>query len=141
MIRLTREVTGPRPAEEVFAYLSDFSTTTEWDPGSVRTTRLDGDGGVGTRYHNVSRFNGRETELVYEVIERSPGMIRLRGSNATVTAVDTITVDTVAAGTRVIYDAQFTFRGVARLAEPFLRRAFQRLADEAEEGLRRVVAG
>ena len=45
----------------VFAYLSDFTTTTEWDPGTVRTTRESGDGGIGTRYRNVSRFLGRET--------------------------------------------------------------------------------
>lgn len=141
MIRLTRTVVGPRAADAVFAYLSDFTTTTEWDPGSVRTQRLDGDGGVGTRYHNVSRFNGRETELVYEVTDFQPGhMIRLRGSNATVTAVDTITVEAVDAGVRVTYDAQFTFRGVARLAEPFLKAPFQRLADEAEQGLQRVVS-
>lgn len=141
MIRLTRTVEGPRAADAVFAYLSDFSTTTEWDPGSVRTTRLEGDGGIGTRYHNVSSFNGRETELVYEVIAFEPGhLIRLRGNNATVTAVDTITVEATATGSRVTYDAQFTFRGIARVAEPFLTAPFRRLADEAEQGLRRVVS-
>lgn len=140
MIRVVRTVEGPRSAAEVFAYLADFTTTTEWDPGSVRTVRISGDGGVGTKYHNTSRFNGRETELVYEVIDFVAGeRVQLRGTNATVIAFDTITVQALDAGCRVTYDAQFTFRGVAALVAPLLRPAFRRLADEAETGLRRVV--
>ena len=45
---IERTVTVDRPPAEVFAYLADFTTTTEWDPGTVRTTRESGDGGVGT---------------------------------------------------------------------------------------------
>ncbi|MGZ4467252.1 MAG: hypothetical protein ACXVXB_02140 [Nocardioidaceae bacterium] len=29
--------------------------------------RVSGDGGVGTEYHNTSKFAGRETELTYVV--------------------------------------------------------------------------
>ena len=71
-MRISRTVEVDTPLEKVFAYLSDFTTTTEWDPGSVRTVRVSGDGGVGTTYHNTSTFNGRETELVYEVTELVP---------------------------------------------------------------------
>ena len=64
-MRIERTVTTPTPLPTVFAYLSDFTTTTEWDPGTVRTVRESGNGGTGTRYRNTSRFAGRETELVY----------------------------------------------------------------------------
>lgn len=141
-MRITRTVTSTRAPKDVFAYLSDFTTTTAWDPGTVRTDRISGDGGVGTRYANTSRFNGRETSLTYEVIEYLPdSLIRLRGENATVVAVDTITVEAHDGGSRVTYDADFTFKGVAALAAPFLRGAFRRLGDEAEEGLRRALQG
>lgn len=140
-MRITRSVATRRPAAEVFAYLADFTTTTEWDPGTVRTERISGDGGVGTRYANTSRFNGRETSLEYEVIELVPGeLIRLRGENATIVAIDTITVKQVFDGVRVTYDADFTFKGIAALAAPFLRNAFRRLGDEAEAGLRKAIA-
>lgn len=136
-MRITRSVDSPRPADEVFAYLSDFTTTTEWDPGTVRTERVSGDGGVGTTYANTSRFNGRETQLTYEVIEcEPPRRIRLRGENATVVAVDTITVERTESGSRITYDAHFTFKGVTALVAPLLRGAFRRLGDEAEVGLR-----
>ncbi len=71
-MKLQRTVeTGASPAA-VFAYLSDFTSTEDWDPGTVRTTRTSGDGGVGTTYDNVSKFAGRETELTYVVKEHSP---------------------------------------------------------------------
>ena len=59
--------TTARPAA-VFAYLSDFTTTNEWDPGTVRTTRVSGDGGVGTTYHNVSKFAGRKPMIVVSAV-------------------------------------------------------------------------
>lgn len=140
-MKITRSVVTRRPAAEVFAYLSDFTSTTQWDPGTVLTERISGDGGVGTRYSNTSKFNGRETRLVYEVIDVIPGeRIRLRGENDTVTAIDTITVKSVFGETRVTYEADFTFKGIAAIAAPFLRGAFRRLGDEAEEGLRRALA-
>ena len=34
-MKIEREVTTSAPPDQVFAYLSDFTTTTEWDPGTV----------------------------------------------------------------------------------------------------------
>ena len=64
-MQIVRTLTVARSPEDAFTYLSDCTTTEEWDPGTVRTTRESGTGGVGTRYHNVSTFLGRETELTY----------------------------------------------------------------------------
>ena len=69
-MELVRTIAVERPVEEVFAYLADFTTTTRWDPGTVRTTRESGDGTVGTRYRNVSKFMGRTVELTYVVEDR-----------------------------------------------------------------------
>ena len=49
-----------RPLEAVFDYLSDFTHTNEWDPGTVSTIRTFGDGGLGTTYDNTSEFMGRK---------------------------------------------------------------------------------
>lgn len=136
-MEISRTLQVPRPPEEVFAYLQDFTTTEEWDPGTVRTTRLEGDGGVGTRYRNVSRFLGRETQLEYVVEEAdSPGRLRLRGENKTVVSEDTMTMTPTSAGTELTYTAEFTFKGFAKYVAPLLSPAFKRLGDEAEKGLR-----
>jgi hypothetical protein len=148
---IVRTVTVEHPVDRVFAYLSDFTNTNEWDPGTVHTERVAGEGGVGTRYHNTSKFLGRETELDYLVTEHVPDeKLALRGENATVVAHDTMTfVRTVLGngsglaadnggrtGTTVTYRAEFEFKGVAKLVAPLFAPAFKKLGDEAEQGLR-----
>ena len=101
-MKLQKTVIVGKPLDAVFSYLSDFTTTTDWDPGTVTTVRRHGNGGVGTTYLNTSTFLGRETQLTYIVRECVPGeRIRLRGENKTVTAVDTMTFRSVDAGTEV----------------------------------------
>ena len=64
---------SPGRSRRVFDYLSDFTHTNEWDPGTVETRRTSGDGGVGTTYANTSEFMGRRSELTYETVElRAP---------------------------------------------------------------------
>ena len=138
-IQRTVETTASPAA--VFAYLSDFTTTEQWDPGTVRTTRVSGDGGVGTTYHNVSKFAGRETELTYEVTEHEPDRrFGLRGENKTVIARDTMEITPSGSGSRMTYTADFKFRGIAKYAAPLLAPAFKKLGDEAEQGLHEAFA-
>lgn len=142
-MEIERSVTVAHPVDRVFAYLSDFTTTTEWDPGTVSTERVAGEGDVGTRYHNVSTFLGRQTELDYLVVEKVPNeRFALRAENATVVANDTMTfVRTTSPsgggeGTTVTYRADFEFKGLAKLVAPLLAPAFKKLGDDAERGLR-----
>ena len=44
-MKIERTVTVDVPVSRAFAYLEDFATTTEWDPGTVSTIRCAGDGG------------------------------------------------------------------------------------------------
>lgn len=142
-MRIERAVTVARPGWQVYEFLADFTTTELWDPGTVRTVRESGDGGPGTRYRNVSRFLGRETELVYVTEELRPfELIRLRGENATVSAQDTMRLAELPdGGTRVDYRAEFGFRGLARVLAPLLYPALWRLGHRAERQLRDVLSG
>jgi uncharacterized protein YndB with AHSA1/START domain len=141
-MRLERTVRTDQPVEKVFAYLADFTTTTEWDPGTVRTTRTSGDGGVGTVYRNVSRFAGRETELDYTVVELDPQQrIALEGKNKTVTAHDLMTFSsTPSGGTEVRYVADFDFGVLTPVIALLLRPAFKKLGDAAEKGMTEALA-
>lgn len=134
---IERTVTVDRPQAEVFAYLADFTTTMEWDPGTLRTTRESGDGGVGTTYRNVSKFLGRETELTYVVTGlQSPELVQLRGENDSVIARDTMTLAPAPYGSTTInYRAEFEFKGWARLAAPLAAPALKRLGDRAARQL------
>jgi carbon monoxide dehydrogenase subunit G len=140
-MKIRREVTTSAPADRVFAYLSDFTTTTEWDPGTVKTVRLAGDGGVGTTYDNTSKFMGRETRLTYEVVEYAePTRIVLHGTNATVDATDSITVEAHGGGTKVTYEADFAFSGLAKLLAPLLAPVLKKLGDDAKQGMAEALA-
>ena len=136
-MKLRKTVVVEKPLDAVFGYLSDFTTTTDWDPGTVTTVRRHGTGGVGTTYLNTSTFLGRTTQLTYVVDELvDQKLIQFRGENKTVIAVDTLTFRLVASGTEVTYAAEFTFKGPSRIVAPLLKPAFERLGNEAEAGLR-----
>lgn len=140
MAVIERTVTVDRPVADVFAYLSDFTTTNEWDPGTVETVRVSGDGGVGTTYRNITKFVGQKTELTYVVERVEPQKVfAVRGENKTVTAHDTITFRETATGTAVTYRAEFEFKGVAKVVAPLLAPVFKKFGDDAERGLRRAL--
>jgi len=140
-MKLQRTVETTATPAKVFAYLSDFTTTNEWDPGTVRTERVSGDGGVGTTYHNTSSFMGRETELTYEVVQHQPdSRFALRGENSSVVAHDTMEISPRGAGSTVTYTADFEFKGLGKLVAPLFKPALKKLGDEAEAGLRDALA-
>ncbi|MET8521018.1 SRPBCC family protein [Nocardioides sp. NBC_00163] len=137
-MRIDRTVETSAPTAQVFDFLADFTNTEEWDPGTVRTDRISGDGGVGTAYANTSRFLGRNTDLTYVVEVYEPGArVVLRGENKTVVAHDTMTfLPTATGGTSVRYVAEFELKGMARMVAPLLTPAFTRLGDSASEQMR-----
>jgi len=128
--------------EEAFAYLSDFSTSAEWDPGVVEAERVGaGAAGEGTEFRLVAAFLGRKAPLTYRVVEyEPPSAVTFLGENATVLSHDRITLETIATGTRVTYDADLRLKGLLGLADPLLRLAFNRVGDRALAGLREVLA-
>ena len=131
-----------QPREDVFAYLSDFSTTREWDPGVVEAERLNGQAvGEGTEFRLVAEFLGRKNELTYRIVEYDPPhAVTFLGETATVVSRDRITFESTAAGTRVTYDADLALKGLLRIADPVLALAFNRVGDRALAGLRRTLA-
>jgi uncharacterized protein YndB with AHSA1/START domain len=134
---LERTVRVDQPLDRVYDYLRDFENSEEWDAGTVRTTRTDGDGGVGTTYENVSRFMGKETTLTYVVVAlERPRTIALRGENKTVVAHDTMQLTGDDTYTEVRYRAEFEFQGFAKYLEPLLSLPLKRLGDDAEDSLR-----
>jgi carbon monoxide dehydrogenase subunit G len=135
-VKIQRTVETTASPSAVFAYLSDFTSTNEWDPGTVETTKIQGDGGVGTTYKNISSFAGRQTELTYEVVERTPNTrLALRGENKTLVAHDTMVMTPNGSGTSITYTADFDFKGITKYVAPLLAPAFKKLGDEAEKGM------
>lgn len=126
---------------ELFAYLSDFSNTREWDPGVVEAERLDElPIGEDSKFRLVAEFLGRQSTLTYRVVEFDPPRaVTFLGENATVVSNDRISLEAIERGTRITYDAELTLKGPLRLADALLGLAFKRVGDRALAGLRRTL--
>ncbi len=142
-MHVERTFSVPRPIHDVFAYLGDFTTTNEWDPGTRSTTRTSGDGGLGTTYDNTSEFMGRSVDLTYEtVVHDAPNEVRFRGRNGRTTATDWMRFTALPdGGTSIHYRADFEFPFLIRLVAPIVvGRRLPALADETIEQIKRSLA-
>lgn len=122
-------------------YFKDFGHAQQWDPGTKSCTRTDeGPIKVGSTWHNVSVFRGRETELRYRLERVEERRLTFVGTNKTATSTDDISFEPSGDNTSITYVATIEFHGVAKLAEPLLRREFERLGDETQAQIIRVAS-
>ena len=136
-----RTFTVTRPVGEVFTYLADFTSTHEWDPGTIETKQLTGDGGLGTTYSNISKFMGRRVELVYETVAfDAPHEVKFRGVNGGTTATDWFRFSPEDDNTQIHYRADFDFSPLLKLVAPlFIKGKLDRLADETIAQMQRAI--
>jgi carbon monoxide dehydrogenase subunit G len=141
MPTIKRSVAVQQPVEKVWDFLSDFTTTESWDPGTVSCERVSGDGGVGTVYRNVSKFMGREVEIEYTAVAVVPGReIRLHGRTGAMEMEDTMRFHADGDGTRVDYIAHFEPQGLTKLVTPLMAPFFKKLGDDAAVSLERTLS-
>ena len=141
MVHIQRTFTVDQSVEVVVDYLKDFGHAEQWDPGTVSCTRVgNGPVGVGTSWDNVSKVRGRETRLSYRLERWEPSRLTFVGQNKTATSTDDLTFAAASGpGTQVHYDANIVFHGIAKLADPFLRREFEGLGDETVRTMTQVL--
>ncbi|MCC0100442.1 SRPBCC family protein [Streptomyces flavotricini] len=142
MIQVARTMLIPCPMHDAVVYLADFAHTQEWDPATVSCVPLTpGALGPGSRWRNVSRFRGRTREVLYQLDVEETDRLVFTGENSTVLITDDLRFTPVSdESTRLTYSATFHFKGIARLAAPFLRKDVNRLADDVASALPRVMA-
>lgn len=140
--KITRTIEVSVPVDKAFDYVADFSTTETWDPGIVEGRRVDdGPVGVGSAFDVVADFGGRRLPLRYRITEyERPSRVVLVGEGARFRGVDDIRFSPSAGGTRIDYLADLRLRGLARIAEPFMRGRFEQLSDDAIDGLSRTLS-
>jgi len=141
-VEVERTFTVASTPEGVVEYLRDFSRAEQWDPGTVSCTRLDdGPVEVGSRWRNVSQFLGRKTELVYELTRDDAHGLQFVGRNDTATSTDDISISAGdAPGTaRIAYRAHVEFNGLARFGAPVAKLALEKLGNDTEKSLVRVL--
>jgi dehydrogenase/reductase SDR family protein 12 len=141
MVVLREELVVQNPREQVFAFVGDFANSADWDPGVDRSrTITDGPVGVGTRYELIVRFGDRRLPMIYEVtLFDPPDRVVLRGSGATVNAVDDIRFEEADGGTRIRYTADLRLKGPFRMVEPFMSGRLRKVGSDAMAGMKEAL--
>ena len=143
MARYVGRILTPKPADEVYDYMADFTSVEQWDE-TVTEAKLIGNQqpGKGARFSVTFKLAGRENTFEYETIEAErPLRFLLRAESGTVVSLDEVTVREVAEGTELTYDAKLEPKGLMKVADPVLGLLFKRLGDNAAKGLARELDG
>src|SRR5437764_11759573 len=108
MARYRATIDTERSREDAFTYLSDFSTTQEWDPGVLQAERVGDEAiGPGTEFRLVAEFLGRKAPITYRIVDYDPPhAVTFLGENASVVSRDRIMFEDTEPGTRITYDAE-----------------------------------
>jgi uncharacterized membrane protein len=131
------EVRIDRPADVVFAYVTDIRNVPEWQESAVSAEWLE----QGRRFRERRHFMGREADLELEVVAVEPARrFDVRGVNAPVKFEIRHSFEQVDGGTRVQVHGEAKLGGALRLAagvarrqaEHQFRRDFQRLKELLE---------
>jgi len=142
VIHVTRTFIVDKPASVVVPYLADFGHAVDWDPGTQSCERQDaGPVHVGSTWRNVSKFMGRETVLDYRLQNLQPDRVTLVGSNKTASSTDDITViDKPPSACEITYQARIELHGLARIGEPVVKAAMERLGDDVAKQMQQAIA-
>jgi carbon monoxide dehydrogenase subunit G len=142
-VQVQQVVMVDRPIEQVFNYISDFTTSVQWDPGTSACHRVTGGGGEGTEYSKTWQRPGRRrgVDVRLTVTECVPNRVfALHGSAGLVDSLLRFTVRPATAGpgrscTRLTFTGDYAFRGPVRLLGPMLPRILKRASDAVQVGL------
>jgi len=142
MIDFTVETSTDRPADEVFAYVTDPAKLQTWQTNTVSSVlETPGPMGVGSRLREVHRGpGGKEFPSLVEVEEYEPGrLFALRVIEGTPVHARMTFEPTPAGGTLVRFRAHGRLTGAMRLAEPLLGRMLRKQFTEQCATLKQVV--
>ena len=129
MKALTVTVDVDRPANDIFAFVSDFENNPRWQSGmqSCRWTSPPPHG-LGSTYDQVARFLGKQIVSSFEVVEHEPGRrVKITSTAGPFPITETRVVapiDTGRATVTAVVEGDAS--GFFRVAAPLLRRLVQR---------------
>lgn len=137
MTLLHETVEVPRTVADCFAYVSDFTTTAEWDSTALAARKLTpGAIDVGTCFEVVCALPIGSVTLLYTVQRlHADALIELSGKSALFDVRDTITFAATDTGTRIDYRAEFRFHSLVAPFAALSRSGLEKMGRESVAGL------
>ena len=126
-----------RPIEEVFAYVSDFTTTTEWDATAINAKKLTpGPITVGTEFEVECALPVGSVTLHYTISTLEPHtLIELEGNCRFFRVRDSISFSPSVKGTRINYRAEFDFKPLLKPLVSLSASGMEKMGRESVAGL------
>ncbi|MEX2612366.1 MAG: SRPBCC family protein [Gaiellaceae bacterium] len=147
MAPIVHSVEISRSPEDVFAYLTDFSRSSEWQENLVSASVEGGDPlRVGSHVKMTRRIGRSERKMTNEVIEHNPPRsFGFRGIDGPIRAIGKGTVEPVGDGARSRFTMELDFegRGIGKLLVPLVvrRQARSDMAKSQERLKARLESG
>lgn len=139
MIEVEHTLEIDRPAEEVFAYLTDVSRLPEWQ-SSAESAAVEGDVREGALVREVRTFMGRRATSTLEVTEYDPPRrFSLRVVEGPIRYWVEHTLEPIDGRTRVTFVGHGEARGVPRLMQGTVRRTVERQFVKDLEAFKRTL--
>lgn len=138
MTLLHETIEVDRPIHEVFDYISDFTTTREWDATAFEARKLTpGAITAGTEFEVQCALPVGSVTLLYEVEELVPDKyLRLRGRCRFFEVIDSITFEATSGGTRVDYQAKFEFTPLLAPVVSLSQSGLEKMGRDALAGMK-----
>lgn len=128
-----------RPAEDVFAYVIDPRTMSEWQQGVLRGHLDTPTTQVGSHCTTVRKIGGREREVVTEITDYDPPRRWAdRGIEGPIRAIVQVSVEPLNEGLRSAVTIELDFKGdgVGKLLVPLIVR--RQATKEMPENMKRL---
>lgn len=142
MAIVERSILVARPIEEAFDYVAAFENAVRWNPAVITSERLSaGRPHTGSRYQLVIEFGRGTTSMRYEItaLDR-PIRLELTGEGEQLRSREVVRFADLDEDTRITWRADIRLRGLRGLFGLLGRRAFNRAANDAMEGLQHAIS-
>ncbi|KAA1194033.1 SDR family NAD(P)-dependent oxidoreductase [Pseudohalioglobus sediminis] len=142
MTTLSESIQVKRPIGEAFAYVADFTTTTEWDATATSARRLTrGQPGAGSEFLVTCALPLGSLDLHYTITQYdAPHRLVLLGKGRFFDVEDTITFTEGEDGaTRIDYRAEFRFKPLLRRLSGAMQAGLERMGRASVAGLKRAL--
>lgn len=123
MAPITETIEIARSPEDVFAYVSDFSSHPDWQ-STLQEVKLETEGParVGTRFRERRKAPGGARETTIEMTGfDAPHSMEFRGLDGPVRVVGKATIAAAEGGSRVTVELDFEGHGIGKLLVPLVR--------------------
>jgi uncharacterized protein YndB with AHSA1/START domain len=131
MIKNEKSIIIDRPIEEVFAYVGDLETGSQWQSALLEVRRTtQGPLGIGTQFMSVRKFMGQKMEATVEFVTYEPNrQITFKSISGPSPFEQSFLFESTAEGTRLTSILELQTGGLMGLADPLVSAGVKRAMD------------